>query len=363
MFGSSRRPDSRAFQELLDALKAYEKKFLHRRFLKGDTELADGYRAMLDLLGTGLDCYVHNDPERPRFVSLVSPIRKIGGDNADALYFFAPLTAGRRYRLRGTMGSAVYLAFTVYGGEDPQKFHIVSNLSTPELKVEDDGSFELRIEELSERAAQDTVVTDGTANCLIVRRYYLDKDAMLSDSGEQTIEPEVPPAPPPLLSGQDMQRQLESLTSFLKGWFDLTPLPMPPVALAYNRLSKPKRASADTGHWSTPDNIHSFGFFRVKQGESLLIRGRSPQCLYWSVHLWNPFMQTFDYAHHPCAINSADVTLEADGSWELCVAHEDLGHPNWISTTGRERGFIYFRWLQAESLPDKPELVLRKRRA
>ncbi len=358
MFGWRERPDSKAFHELLDVLRAYEKKFLRRRFLRGDTELAEGYRAMLDLLATGLDCYVHNSPERPRFVSLVSPVRKIGGDNADALYYFAPIAPGRGYRIRGTMGGAVYLGFTIYGGEDAKKFHIVSNASTPEVQIAPDGSFELRITPRSSGARND-LRTDGSASCIVLRRYYLDDAEMAQRPGQQSIEPDDAPSTPGLLTGVEMERQLRLLTSFLEGWFRFIPMPMPPIPFAYNRLVPPRQASSDTGHWSTPDNMHSFGFYLLKENQALYIRGRSPECLYWSVHLWSPYLQTYDYVNHPCAMNSEAVKLSPDGSFELCIAHRDPGHDNWISTTGRPRGFVYFRWLKAKGVPAKLETRVR----
>lgn len=360
MLGFTRRSDAKAFKDLLGALQSYERKFLWKRMLTRDNEFAEGYSSMLDLLAVGIDCYIHNSPDEPRFTSLVSPIRKIGGDNADALYFFAPLNPSKGYRIRGTMGSAVYLAFTVYGGETPREFHIVSNASTPDVRVNDDGTFEVHI--TADPAAGDAndVATDATANCVILRRYYLDKEGMANHRGEQAIEPDDPAGVPPLLTGDEMGRRIRLLEQFLRGWFKINPVPLPPIPPAYNRMTPPRQASADTGHWSTPDNMHAFGFFRVKDDEALVIQGRSPDCLYWSVHLWNPYLQTYDYAHHPCALNSSEVELKEDGSWELWVSHRDPRRPNWISTTGHPRGFVYFRWLKSTSIPEKLTTNVRK---
>lgn len=360
MSGLTRRADAKAFRDLLGVLQSYERKFRWRRLLTRDNELAEGYSAMLDLLAVGLDCYIHNSADAPRFVRLVSPIRKIGGDNADALYYFAPLNPAAGYKIKGTLGSAAYLAFTTYGGATPKKFHIVSNISTPALKLDGAGSFELEIAPDGSREGDNTLRTDGSTNCVIVRRYYLDKAAMENDPGVQSIEPKQPAVAPPLLTGDEMGRRIRNLEQFLRGWFKITPIPLPPIPPAYNKMSPPRQASADTGHWSTPDNIHSFGFFKVADDEALVIEGRSPECLYWSVHLWNPYLQTYDYAHHPCALNSAEVQLRDDGSWELLVSHRDPGHPNWISTTGHPRGFVYFRWLKAERMPDKLKTSVRK---
>ncbi len=355
-----RRPDAKAFGDLVDLLRSYERKFRWRRLLTRDNELAEGYSAMLDLLAVGLDCYIHNSPDDPHFVKLMSPIRKIGGDNADALYYFAPLNRGKGYRIRGTIGSAAYLAFTIYGGDTPKKFHIVSNVSTPELEVDADGTFELHIGADDAGADTNELATDATASCVLVRRYYLDKDDMQNDPGEQSIEPDDPPPVPPMLTGDEMGGRIRNLEQFLKGWFKITPIPLPPIPPAYNKLSSPRQASADTGHLSTPDNHHSFGFFRLADDEALVIRGRSPECLYWSVHLWNPYLQTYDYAHHPCALSSTEVELKDDGSWELWVSHRDPGRPNWVSTTGKPRGFVYFRWLKSESVPEKPQTSVQR---
>lgn len=360
MLRVTRRADARAFNDLLGLLRSYERKFRWRRLLTRDNEFAEGYSAMLDLLAVGLDCYIHNSPDAPRFVRLVSPIRKIGGDNADALYYFAPLNPGQGYKIRGTLGGAAYLAFTTYGGKTPKKFHIVSNTSTPEVKIDDDGAFEIDITADASDADRNTLLTDPTVNCVIVRRYYLDKDAMENDPGLQAIEPKHPAPVPPLLTGEEMGKRIRQLEQFLRGWFKITPIPLPPIPPAYNKMSPPRQASADSGHWSTPDNKHSFGFFKLADDEALVIRGRSPECVYWSVHLWNPYLQTYDYANYPCALSSSEVELGDDGSWELLISHRDPGHPNWISTTGHPRGFVYFRWLKAERMPDKLTTSVRR---
>ena len=39
------------------------------------------------------------DTARPRFVEIVGPYKKWGGDNADAFYCFAPIDPARTYRV------------------------------------------------------------------------------------------------------------------------------------------------------------------------------------------------------------------------------------------------------------------------
>ncbi|MCB1616746.1 MAG: DUF1214 domain-containing protein, partial [Pseudomonadales bacterium] len=65
----------------------------------------------------------------------------------------------------------------------------------------------------------------------------------------------------------------------------------------------------------------------------------------------NGCMQTFDYTRYACAISQEQVQRNADGSWKLIVAKKNPGHNNWLDTAGRNKGFIYFRWLEAERIP------------
>ncbi len=350
----SRRADARAFGGFVSALKGFERKFRHRRFLKGDTEIAEGYKAVLDLISVGLDCYVYNSPYEPRFISLVSPERKIGGDNADALYFFAPISPDRTYTIRGTVGRTAYIGFTVYGGKTPKKFHIVGNFSTPDVVIEKDGSFTLILGPGAE--GPNAVPTDNTANCVIIRRYFTDKQEMTEEPGIQDISTDAPiPEKPLLHTSESVGTTMRNFEQFLRGWFRILPMIMPPIPKVFNKMTPPRPASTDTGHWSTPDNIHSMGFYRLRDNEALIIKGRSPKCTYWSVHLWNPYLQTYDYQRCSCALSGADVRLEDDGSWELVAAKKNPGRPNWIDTAGHNRGMVYFRWLQAEETPEKPE--------
>jgi hypothetical protein len=43
-----------------------------------------------------------------------------------------------------------------------------------------------------------------------------------------------------------------------------------------------------------------------------------------------------------------------DGSVTVVITNGDHGHPNAISTTGRERGLLAFRWFLADEVPGRP---------
>ena len=51
-------------------------------------------------------------------------------------------------------------------------------------------------------------------------------------------------------------------------------------------------------------------------------------------------------------INGGQVAYNADGSWTVVVAHDDPGHPNFVSTAGHDRGRIWLRWFYPSATPD-----------
>ena len=54
------------------------------------------------------------------------------------------------------------------------------------------------------------------------------------------------------------------------------------------------------------------------------------------------------------SINLGAAVPNADGSVTIVVSHEQLAHPNAISTAGRDDGALAFRWFLADSVPTRP---------
>jgi hypothetical protein len=62
-------------------------------------------------------------------------------------------------------------------------------------------------------------------------------------------------------------------------------------------------------------------------------------------------MQTLEYRNRQSSLNQKQITLEADGSYRLVVAHADPGVPNWLDTEGHDQGSIFWRFLLPETNP------------
>src|SRR5260370_41309037 len=108
---------SEAVHELLHLVGSLDTSFVHGdRAVADDQQVLEGYKWMFSILQVALDCYVWGDADNPRFVEIVGPYKKWGGDNPDAYDQHAPLDPQRTCRVRGKKGDAAYLSLTVYAG-------------------------------------------------------------------------------------------------------------------------------------------------------------------------------------------------------------------------------------------------------
>src|SRR5687767_6751890 len=112
-------PESqRAFSDLLDLLRQVgDTHFSAERGILDAGAAAEGYRYLAHLLSAGIEQHLEGDSARPGFMRIVSPQRKVLGDNPDALYYWAKIDGTRSYRIRGALGDSVYTSITVHGAD------------------------------------------------------------------------------------------------------------------------------------------------------------------------------------------------------------------------------------------------------
>jgi len=255
------------------------------------------------------------------------------------------------YLVRGKRGDAVYLSICVYGGPDDGRWstRIVSNLNDRDISFAADGSFEIVVSAKQPADGRNWLPLADDANAMITRDYHV--DPVHGAPTVYSIET-VPAAPPPApLSDAEVAGRLRSVTNFLRELLAITPLPDPAEP---NTIADVWPVPEQTYGWAAKDAHYAMGSFALADDEQLVIEGRSPDCAYWGVMLWNPFMQTFDYRYQRIGINGAQAVYEPDGSWRLVVAARDPGHPNWLSTAGHTKGVLFFRWFLAADTPATP---------
>jgi hypothetical protein len=347
---------SGAFHELIRLLGGAEELFLEGGRAVDDLSVLEGYCWLTQILDVALQCFVWADPARPAIVPIAGPCcptRKWGGDNSDSFYHFAPIDPQRSYRLRGKTGDAAYLSITVYGGPDDGRWsdRIVATLNDRAMTIADDGTFEVYIgPDADPGKGTNRIKLEPDAVALITRDYLVDPVAGQEASWQiDTLDP----TPPPRLNDADLARRFRAATNFLRELTNINPLPINPEIV--NAIDEPYPVPAHTYGWAAGDASYAMGRFDLAGDEALVLEGRSPECAFWNLCLWNPYMQTYDYRYERVTINGGQVAYEADGSWRIVIAASDPGAPNWVSTAGHESGVIWLRWFLAEELPPRPQ--------
>jgi len=343
-----------AVRGLIDALSALEVRLRDGdRALPDETSLLEGYRWMFTVLQVGLQAQVWADPSHPRFVEIVGPYQKWGGDNADAFYQYVPIDPTRTYRVRGHIGDAAYFSLTVYGGPNDGRYseRIVGSINDRDLAVGEDGTVEF-ILSAEEHVATPWVRLEPDAVCAITRDYL--NEPTTGRRMAWQIECLDPDPDGWKLTDTELARRFTNATT----WFE-EQVAMAPIVLADpNTIAEPYPVPTETFGWAAGDAAYAMGSFRLTDDEALVIRGRSPKCAFWNCCLWNELLHTFNYDYSelsgPVTLNGSQITYDDDGSWTIVVASTDPGRANWISTQGHEHGLIWFRWFLPDATPERP---------
>jgi len=342
-----------AWEELMMTLAGMPGVFRWGERAVADEQSAlEGFPWVLSLLHVGLLTQLWADPAHPAFVDIVGPEMKWGGDNADAFYCHTAIDPELTYRVWGNRGEAVYFSLTVYGGPRDGRYseRIVGSINDEQLEFDADGSFEFLLAsgDVPERYAQLPLVRlEPDATTGITRDYQAEpgRDRRV----EWHIEC-LDDVPARRWSDAGIATALRAVNTWLHEQVTFQPL----VLGERNVVDEPYPVPTETFGWAAGDASYAMGRFALGDDEALVIRGRSPECRFWNLCLWNPFLHTYDYRAGQVTLNGHQMQYEDDGSWEIVVAHRDPGHPNWIETQGHTEGLLWFRWFLPDRTPERP---------
>jgi hypothetical protein len=351
-----------ALRELVETLQEVDRRWASPEWnLMSPADVVGAHRALMHMLEGGLATFFEADPTRPRFRRIVSPTRKFTGDNADAIYFDAPVSPEHSYVVRGRMDGAVYVSITVEC--DTEDGSMASRtggvINDTQFDVDAAGRFEIRLG--GKPVWRNWLALEPGASRLTTRHYYENERSGAADPTRnaaleiEMLEPGPPPAPP---SDASVARGIRRVARFIRSR-TLEQAPMaqreqPPfVSIVPNQFPKP----VTPGNFGLAafDATYSMAPYVLGPDEALVMTGRWPVCRCANVSLWNRFMQTLDYANRQVSRNRKQTTLEPDGSFRIVLAHRDPGHPNWIDTEGHPFGLVFWRFMLAEGEVETPQ--------
>jgi len=358
-----------AWRELLDGLRELDGRFLSgEKAVHGEQSVVEGYKFLATMFALAMDVYVFGDPRRPRFVDINTPWRRDrawGGDNTDAYYAYAPLDPTRTYRVSGTRGDSAYFSLTVYNEPEPGQWsnRIIGIVNDSDLAFDKEGRFEFLM---------GPSVPDGHRGAFIT----LEPDAAAAVTRDYQIFPatgrrvnwEIEPlSEPGIYREQDGRtaRSMRTALRWIREQFNVVPIPVigAPDArvteghnspVGANVCAEPYQVPDAVFGWSARDACYSFGMYALRSDEALVITHRPPQCRFWNLNVWNPFMAGYNSDYERVSVNIGSARENADGSVTAVIAHRQLAHPNAISTLGHSEGMIAFRWFHAAAVPARP---------
>ncbi len=359
-----------AWRDLLGSLTELDEHFVSgERAVVDEKTRTEGYRFLASVLGVALDVFVFADPGRPRFVDINAPDRPDrcwGGDNTDASYQFCAVDPARTYRVSGTQGDSAYFSVTVYNLPGPGRWsnRVAGIVNDADLEIRNDGSFEFYVgpERPAGWSGAFVELDDDTVH-LVTRDYQAVYDHTTRTRFE--IEALDPPTEPDL-SGEALARGLASVKAWVAEQFVIVPMAVTGRGddefteghnspTGANEIAQPYQILDSNYGWSARDACYAFGTFDLRPDEALVVTHRSPNCRFWNLNLWNPFMAKFAHDYGRVSINGSTAVPNADGSVTAVISGvTDHAHPNAITTLGHRQGMIAYRWFLADEVPERP---------
>ena len=162
-----------ALHELIALLQQVDEHWCGpERNLHSEADVAGAHRALMHIIEASLVGYFEQDPVRPDFRRIVTPSRKLTGDNSDAIYFDAPITAGHSYLIHGNLQGAVYFSLTIEEGA--AEGHIAKTtagvLNDVDLDTDANGNFTVYLG--GEKRARNWLPLSPDASRVTTRHYY-----------------------------------------------------------------------------------------------------------------------------------------------------------------------------------------------
>ena len=356
-----------ALGELITLLQDVDQKWCGPEWnLHSADDVVGAHRALMHILEASLVGYFEQDESRPDFRRIVTPSRKLTGDNSDAIYFDAPVSADHSYLVQGNLGGADYFSLTIESGSaDGSVPSATAGVINDEaLEVDSNGNFSLYLG--GEQRAANWLPLPAGASRVTTRHYF---ERATSAAGDVQLEPRLriecldpnpePPLPTDGRVAAGIRRVCNALRTRTLGMPPMANSEPPPfVSLVPNQFPPP----IPPGQFGLAafDAHYSMAPFFLGPDEALVITGRWPECRFANVCLWNRFQQTLDYMNRPVSLNRAQTVLQDDGSFRLIIAHRDPGVDNWLDTEGRPLGLVFWRYFLASGEVETPQAQVVK---
>lgn len=386
--------------------------------------LAEGYRYLMGFVHFAVERAFHEDPTRPHFRNALSIINRSTIDNADAIYFYAPIDGTKETVIRGRAAdhrvwsgeppaeigpkAPHYLIFEASQGDlagdsgslqelAPGMKAQTGRLDCSDLVVEPGGHFEILL------APEKPAGYDGNfiSTLKVVNRphptdpsrpperyasYVSGRQLFYDWEREQSIHFEIeqrgaegtsPTVYGPEAAAAQLRHFGELVRNQMHFWNAFWTIPMgtygpreggiPGIEFPRNGFNQMNSASGATGGGMST-NLYCGGVFELDDDEALVIENTvkphpdSKDPNYVGFQLGNLWGESIEYGSATGSLNGFQADTDPDGVMRLVVAHRDPGIANWLDTTGHREGFLTPRWAYSQQPPPEtwPTITAKK---
>lgn len=304
-------------------------------------DAADGHVQLATLLEAALRWYLRgDDPDFPRFIDINDT-----PEVADNL--FAAVRGNAAYRVSGDVSSLFDFNISVHTNWAWLGPSIVSgDLGRQNLIIDESGRFELLLS--AHEQPGNWLPLPPNAAYIQIREYHQDFSPHRSgcfDIVRLGSEGQAPARFTPEL----VATKLRQAASWARNY----------VAFHQRAQTRVFPAEANTMHPPGPQkggNRHiwyGFGRFALRSNKALVLEFERPNARLWSIQwLLDPWYESADLLNRMTGLPGREAHVNADGAIRVVLSGRDPGVPNWLDTTGYERGLFVTRWIWCEQGPD-----------
>jgi hypothetical protein len=326
---------------------------------RGEIEADRALQFVLSAYDMAIEMWLQKgDPATPQLTNWERPWRKYGGDNPTTTYLSAPVATGHTYRLRGSIGDAVYAGVQLYT-KGPGYNAPSANISDTDLVH--DGSLDLTIGGDRPGDGRPWLPLVKDDYLVMVRLYHRTPELHTPTFTIDRVDDD--PMPVPTATQQAAVAAAYFREEILSA-MAVTDTLRSAGANAYPPPDAPVHRPRYTGAlFPTLDNVYDGFFVDLAPGQALRLRGEPPAARYASFVFYDRWFNTPDFPTHRCYRTHDELERSDDGTYEMVLGPDDPHHPNWIDTGGLRQGIFAIRCLLPEQrhLPDVEIIVLPSR--
>ncbi len=328
-----------------------------------EVERCSGFNYLTQNLSQAFDIWLENRrTKQPFFHPFCSPIRKLGCDDADCIYFQSWINDHDTYRISGRRGSSRMLNFAVHGPWRPGYLHEpfgdfpFANVFGEDLDVDGDDHFELWIS--PDQHPGNWIESQPGTRKIFCRQYF---DRWDEKPGAFRIERVGPPEPPAPLSVDTLLEAMGAAGSFVYDTVSYWPDALWDRYRIREQINQLVAQEADESKGVKPPHTDEIDAKRGRvvghlawelPRDSAMVIEFDPGDSFWQVTNMNVFGASLDFRYRQVNLTSGTSVRDSDQKVRLIMSHVDPGFANWIDTQEHGRGWMFFRNVRTRTLPE-----------